>query len=181
MTTTAARRDRCPAPNPWRMLLGCAAVVLLVIASAARAQGPEEPTVAGDARIIGVRAGYGGLLPPERWSPLWVTIQAGEQPQALQLSATYQQDATQQAVMITPVTTTPGRTITVPLLICPMQGLDRITVELTGGRPSKAVLARSPRKGELPLDQPVNPGALVVGTMGLRLPPTVIHRWNPKP
>ncbi|HZW07549.1 MAG TPA: hypothetical protein VFF65_10535, partial [Phycisphaerales bacterium] len=181
MRPAAARRGRQPTPGPLLTFLRWAAFLLLLISPAARAQPPAQPA-AGDARIISARAGYDGLLPPERWSPVWVTIQGGEQPQALLLSATYQQDATQTAVMVTPVTTTPGRTITVPLLICPMHGLGRITVELSGGRrPSKVVFARAPRDDELPLDQPVKPGSLIVGAMGLRLPPTVISGWNPKP
>lgn len=137
---------------------------------------------ADEARLAGVKVGYDGLLPPERWAPLWVTIQPGDQPQSLTLSATYEQDPTQRAVMMTPVTTTPGRTITVPLLVCPPRFVDRIVVELSGGRRTSSVtFARAPRKDELNLDQPAEAGSLIVGSLGVRLSASVINDWKLKP
>ncbi|MDP1662289.1 MAG: hypothetical protein Q8L55_10285 [Phycisphaerales bacterium] len=134
---------------------------------------------ADEARIAGVKVGYDGLVPSERWAPLWVTIQPGDEAQSLTLRATYEQDPTQRAVMLTPVTTTPGRTITVPLLVCPPRFVDRITVELSGGRRTSSVtFARAPRKDELSLDQPLETGALVVGTFGVRLSESAITEWK---
>jgi hypothetical protein len=160
-------------PAAARAAVACALSLLCLLAPAARAD---------DAKITGVRVGYEGLLPPERWSPMWVTIQAGDKPQSLVLTASYEQDATQAAVMTTPVTTTPGRTITVPLLVCPPQGVERIAIELAGGsRSSTAVFARAPRKDEINLSQPIESGALVVGTLGQRVPAEAIAKWNVRP
>lgn len=137
---------------------------------------------ADEARIAGVRIGYDGLLPPERWAPLWVTIRPGDKEQSLTLTAYYEQDPTQRAEMITPVTTTPGREITVPLLICPPRFVDRITVELSGGRRTSGVtFARAPRDNELNLGQQVEGGALIVGTLGARISAEAINDWKADP
>lgn len=159
------------------------AAVHAAVACALALVGMATPhAVADDAKIVGVRVGYDGVLPPERWSPLWITIQPGDKPQSLQLSATYEQDPTQQAVMTTPVTTTPGRSITVPLLICPPQGVARVSIELSGGsRTSKAVFARAPRDGEQNLLPSLDSGALVIGTLGQRIPAGAIAPWKALP
>lgn len=159
------------------------AVVHAVVACALTLIGIAAPHArADDAKIVGVRVGYDGILPPERWSPLWVTIQPGDKPQSLQLTATYEQDPTQQAVMTTPVTTTPGRSIIVPLLICPPQGVARVTIDLSGGRrTSTAVFARAPRDGEQNLLPSLDAGALVVGTLGQRVPAGAIAPWKALP
>lgn len=143
------------------------------------------PTVAwalaappADARFArgGVRMGYNGVAPPERWSPLTVTIQPGDKPQSLRLTVTYDQDPTQRAVISAAVTTTPGQQTTVPLLVCPPQGLDRIDVTLTseGSVLDRAAFTRSPGPRELNLPVQVQTGGAVIGTLGVRIKPAAL-------
>lgn len=130
----------------------------------------------------GVRIGYDGIVPPERWSPLLVTIQPGDEPQALRLTVSYDQDPTQRAVTDAFVTTTPGVPVTVPLLVCPPQGVERISVSLSreGRTLSRAAFARSPQDDEINLLQSLDAGSLMVGTLGQRVPSTLIDKWNAK-
>ena len=156
-----------------------AVACVLAVAAAVPVLAQARP---GDARIApaGVRIGYDGIVPPERWSPLLVTIKPGDKPQSLVLTVRYDQDPTQEAVIRTPVTTTPGVTVTVPMLVCPPQGVERISVNLsTEGRTlSRAAFARSPRNDEINLLQSLDSGALLVGTLGQRVPESVIEPWK---
>lgn len=131
------------------------------------------------ARIVQARAGYAGVLPPERWSPIWVTIKPGDSSQTLMLTVDYDQDPTQHAQVGTSVTTTPGQTLTVPLLVCPPENVDRIDITLSGQRkPSRVTFSRFPRDNELPLQQTLKSGALLVASVGLDVPSTLLEPWG---
>lgn len=133
-----------------------------------------------DAHFTHARLGFDGPVPAERWCPLLVTIQPGVKAQPLEITVAYDQDPTQRAVVSTRVTTTPGQPLTVPLMLCPPDGLGSVTATLwrNGAPIDQLVWTRAGGPRELPLPDQARAGGIIVGALDIHLRPRVLGRWN---
>ncbi|MFT3686708.1 MAG: hypothetical protein QM783_17610 [Phycisphaerales bacterium] len=157
-----------------RLAFAAFAAACSCLSAAAAAFGPA------DAKLVGVRFGFDGMSPPERWSPLVVTIQPGEKAQSLEVTVEYPQDSTQTCVLSAPVATTPGRETTVPLLVCLPQSVGRIEVTLKrdGTAISRGTFARSPGRDEQPTPPQTESGTVVIGALDVRVRPELLKLWT---
>ncbi len=132
-----------------------AALVAVTLANVAGARPPIGP-VAFDQRnpdrmSVTVEVGYDGAFIAERWTPVLLRLTSTE-PIAGRIVAMYQQDGAQQAQIMTPFSTTPGRTVTVEMELCVPSVCESVEFELYEGqsfRPrTKITLSNAPDRGE---------------------------------
>ncbi len=115
-----------------RTLLALALALLALTAPPARAADPDDP-------VISAVVGWKGVLVPERWCPVRVTITGPGRGPILEamdavLTISYLQDATQESRITQRVTLTPGRTLDVHAAICIPRFAPRLRITLSTPR-----------------------------------------------
>lgn|GEM_PF-6326631 len=89
------------------------------------------PVIAEPATIARVEWGFAGNIPSGRWAPVRVWLNSGDTPETGILSIEYQQDSTQKAKIIVPVSVVPGSPTAVDVLVSLPSEADPITVRYT--------------------------------------------------
>lgn len=111
------------------------AVLVASVAAAVRA----DP-----ASIASVEWGFAGNIPSGRWAPVRVWINSGDKPESGLLSIEYQQDGSQKAKVVVPVSVVPGTPTAVDVLVSLPSEADPITVRYTPSGGREQVLEYSP-------------------------------------
>ncbi len=132
-------------------------VSVLLLGGASVARGQSRGDKDGKPTIT-VDFGLTGVIWPERWTPITVSLTCGPLPFDGLLAVEYQQDSTQTAQIIRPVAGTPNKTVSVQMMVSVPPSCRRIEVSLfdrsrgLGSRPvQRLVFAQNPDRDELPL------------------------------
>ncbi|CAG0993704.1 hypothetical protein PHYC_02441 [Phycisphaerales bacterium] len=143
----------------------CLFVMALALgASPAWAQGGSKKPP--PAEITGVRFGFDGTLPAERWAPIWVDVLGGPAPFSGELVLEYSQDAVERARIVLPIATTPGETVPFELAACLPSRTTAFALTLTSGRFKQELeFIQNDRRSALPFPMiEIQPrSALIVG------------------
>lgn len=102
----------------------------------------------GTAQIAKVEWGFSGNIASGRWAPVRVWINSGDKPEQGMITIEYQQDATQKARIIAPVSVMPGTPTAVDILVNLPAEPDPITVTYSSDRVNGDAIEFSPNPGQ---------------------------------
>jgi hypothetical protein len=117
----------------------CSAPALAQPGSGARAQptqpsAPKKNSKPPPVEIVNIDLGWGNVIPGDRWCPAFVWVTSQQNAFSGVLVVEYQQDATQSARMLVPVTTTPGAITPVEVEIALPSNCDHLSFSIIDGR-----------------------------------------------
>lgn len=145
----------------WLVML---TVWIAIIAGATRA------SAAPIAEIVRIDWGWGGSLVAARWSPVWVTIQAGLEPVRGEVTIAYDQDLSQRAALRSPFALSPAQRTTVMIPVCSPRQLTEAIVTLEAASPSDTLrgeITCSPfRQGLESLPPVLGSLSITIGVLG---------------
>ncbi len=136
---------------PWCL---CALVLLALPAAASPPPAALRPGDDADKPQLFLQFGWAGLVDPDHWSPVRITLQGGAEPFSGAVVIEYTQDPTQTAAITIPVTATPGRTSEITAALSLPSACERITARLIDDR-GRAVRILTFSHSPSPLEHPL--------------------------